>query len=55
MEVAELFAKGGSVMYLLLLSSIAVGAIGVERFRFYNSAARDAEKFLSALRESLKI
>ena len=54
MEAVELFAKGGSVMYLLLISSVAVAAIGIERFRFYSYAARDSEIFLSALRERLK-
>ena len=54
MEAVELFAKGGSVMYLLLISSVAVAAIGIERFRFYSYAARDSEIFLSALREQLK-
>ena len=54
MEVAELFAKGGPVMYLLLISSIAVAAIGIERFRFYNYASHDSENFLSLLKESFK-
>ena len=39
MEVVELFAKGGAVMYLLLISSVTVAAIGIERFRFYSYAA----------------
>ena len=54
MEIAELFAKGGSVMYLLVLSSVAVAAIGIERFRFYRYAAHESEIFLSALKERLK-
>lgn len=54
MEAVELFAKGGAVMYLLLISSVAVAAIGIERFRFYSYATHDSEKFLSALRERLK-
>ncbi len=54
MEVVELFAKGGAVMYLLLISSVAVAAIGIERFRFYNYAAGDGENFLSALKGKLK-
>lgn len=53
MEVAELFVKGGPVMYLLLISSIAVATIGIERFRFYNYA-RESENFLSLLKESFK-
>lgn len=55
MEVAELFAKGGPVMYLLLISSIATCAIGIERFRFYGCASHESENFLSALRERLKV
>lgn len=55
MEVAELFAKGGPVMYLLIISSVAVAAIGIERFRFYSYASHESETFLSALRERLKI
>ena len=54
MEAVELFAKGGAVMYLLLISSVAVAVIGIERFRFYSYATHDSEKFLSALRERLK-
>lgn len=54
MEVIELFDKGGFVMYLLLISSVAVAAIGIERFRFYNYASHESEAFLSALRERLK-
>lgn len=54
MEAAELFAKGGFVMYLLLISSITVAAIGIERFRFYRYAAHNSEIFLSALKERLR-
>ena len=54
MEVVEIFVKGGFVMYLLLISSIAVAAIGIERFRFYSYATHDSENFLSALKERLK-
>ena len=54
MEAAELFAKGGFVMYLLSACSVAVAAIGIERFRFYRHATRDAENFLSALKERLR-
>ena len=54
MEVIELFTKGGAVMYLLLISSIAVAAISIERFRFYSYASHESEKFLSLLKESFK-
>ncbi|MBQ4403472.1 MAG: MotA/TolQ/ExbB proton channel family protein [Selenomonadaceae bacterium] len=42
-------------MYLLLICSIAVAAIGIERFRFYSYAAHESETFLFALKERLKI
>lgn len=54
MEVVELFAKGGPVMYLLLICSVAVAAIGIERFRFYRYASHESENFLSLLKESFK-
>lgn len=38
-------------MYLLLISSIAVATIGIERFRFYNYASRGSENFLSRLKD----
>ena len=54
MEIAELFTKGGSIMYLLLAVSIAVAAIAIERLNFYNYADNDCEKFLDALKNNLK-
>lgn len=54
MDVVELFAKGGPVMYLLLICSVAVAAIGIERFRFYSYASHESETFLSLLKESFK-
>ena len=54
LEVTELFVKGGPVMYLLLISSVAVAAIGIERFRFYSYASHESENFLSLLKESFK-
>lgn len=53
MDVTEFFTKGGPVMYLLLISSIAVAAIGIERFRFYSYATSGSENFLSTLKEWL--
>lgn len=53
-NVLVFFEKGGPVMYLLLLSSIAVAAIGIERLNFYNYARRGGENFLSALNDKLK-
>lgn len=54
MEIAELFTKGGSIMYLLLVISVAVAAIGIERLNFYNYAADNSEKFLESLKDNLK-
>ena len=54
MSVVELFAKGGPVMYLLLIISVAVAAIAIERFRFYNYAKSDGEGFIKGLTDRLK-
>ena len=54
MDVVSLFDKGGYVMYLLLISSIAVAAIGIERFRFYGYAKHDSDSFLDQLSTRLK-
>ena len=53
MELAEMFTKGGYVMYLLLICSIIVVAIGIERFRFYKYAAGDGENFLQQVSERM--
>lgn len=54
MDILELFAKGGPIMYLLLISSIAVAVIGIERLTFYSYARGSGEKFLETLAEKLK-
>ena len=54
MDVANLFAKGGYVMYLLMICSVAVAAIGIERLRFYSYARGDGDSFLAQLRDRLK-
>ena len=54
MEIAALFTKGGAVMYLLLIISLAAVAIGIERLTFYNYAANNGEKFLESLKDNLK-
>lgn len=54
MEIAELFIKGGAVMYLLFIISVAVAAIGIERLVFYNYAANNSDKFLESLKDNLK-
>lgn len=49
-----LFHKGGPVMYLLLLCSLAVVAIAVERFIYYQNNAIDAQVFATKLRPLLE-
>ncbi len=53
MEIAEIFTKGGAIMYLLLIISVAVAAIGIERLNFYNYAGNNCENFLEALENNL--
>ena len=45
----ELFQKGGPVMYVLLVCSIVVAVIAIERFRFYRQAGRGASDFVAKL------
>jgi len=49
-----LFHKGGPVMYLLLLCSLAVVAIAAERFMYYKSNTIDAQAFACKLRPLLE-
>ena len=55
MDVIELFSKGGAVMYLLLLCSIAVIAIGIERLVFYHYAGNNSKNFLENLPVKLRV
>ena len=55
MDVIELFTKGGAVMYLLLLCSIAVIAIGIERLVFYHYAGNNSKNFLENLPVKLRV
>lgn len=50
----DLFHKGGPVMYILLLCSMAVVAIAVERFIYYKSNTIDAQTFACTLRPLLE-
>ena len=50
----ELFQKGGPVMYVLLVCSIVVAVIAIERFRFYRQAGRGASDFVAKLPSFLK-
>ena len=54
MSVLELFQKGGTVMYLLVICSIAVTVIGIERWRFYRYVEGEGESFLKNLPGWLK-
>ena len=54
MSVLELFQKGGPVMYLLVICSIAVTVIGIERWRFYRYVEGECEVFLKNLPGWLK-
>ena len=54
MELTELFTKGGAVMYLLLICSVAVTAIGIERLVFYHYAGNNADQFLETLQTKLR-
>ena len=54
MDALGYFQKGGPVMYLLLACSVAVAAIGMERFRFYRYAERGKEAFLRELLETMR-
>lgn len=53
MEVIEMFQKGGEVMYLLLICSVAVAAIFIERLLFYRRAEKGAAAFIEGLRALL--
>jgi len=49
MEIFEYFQKGGPVMYLLLLCSVCVVAILIERFSFFKKAGKNIQKFVDDL------
>lgn len=48
-NTAALFQKGGLVMYPLVICSIIVIAIAIERFVFYRAAATDADGLLARI------
>lgn len=48
------FQKGGPVMYLILLCSLAVAAIGVERFFYYKNVKTDMKGFIDNLTPALE-
>ena len=51
-EALHLFNAGGLVMYPLLLCSILVIAIGIERFRYYQKAESDISKLVEEIGHS---
>jgi biopolymer transport protein ExbB len=53
-QALSIFHKGGPVMYLLLLCSVAVVAIAVERFIYYRNSATDIQVFSARLRPLLE-
>lgn len=49
LQAVDIFHKGGPVMYLLLLCSLAVVTIAVERFHYYRTVLADSQGFLHHL------
>jgi len=53
-QCISLFHKGGPVMYLLVLCSLAVITIAVERFLYYRSMSSNTQAFLEKLKPLLE-
>lgn len=51
---AEFFEKGGPMMYLLLLCSLTVAAIAIDRFLFYRRASQGARALEEGVSKSLR-
>ena len=51
---AELFEKGGPIMYLLLLCSLTVAAIAIDRFLLYRRAAQGASALEADISAALR-
>lgn len=49
MNVIEAFQRGGPVMYLLLLCSLSVAAIAIDRFLFYRRAQAGSKELLERM------
>ncbi|SMC49967.1 MotA/TolQ/ExbB proton channel family protein [Sporomusa malonica] len=54
MQTINLFHKGGPVMYLLVISSLFVVAIAVERFLYYRNISTDSQSFYNKLQPLLE-
>ncbi len=53
-ECFLVFQKGGPVMYLIVLCSLIVAAIGVERFMYYKTVETDMSDFVKKLTSALE-
>ncbi|AIF50569.1 MotA/TolQ/ExbB proton channel family protein [Pelosinus sp. UFO1] len=53
-QCMSLFAKGGPVMYVIVGCSLAVVAIGVERFFYYKQMSTDSQAFIEKLKPLLE-
>ena len=53
-KALELFFKGGIVMYPLLLASIFIVAIAIERWVYYRKIELDADQLLAQVKEAVK-
>ena len=54
MGIIETFKAGGSVMYILLICSICVASIMIERIMFYKHAGKNIDAFVSKLPEIMQ-
>ena len=54
LQCINLFYKGGPVMYVIVGCSLAVVAIGVERFIYYQQMSADAQLFINKLQPLLE-
>jgi biopolymer transport protein ExbB len=53
-QCIHLFYKGGPVMYVIVGCSLAVVAIGVERFNYYRQMSTDVQLFIDKLQPLLE-
>lgn len=53
-QAVDVFHKGGPVMYLLALCSLAVVAIGVERYLYFRENTGDTQTLREAIRTALE-
>ena len=53
-RIVALFQKGGPVMYLLLVCSIVVMAVAIERFRYFRTAQGSGKIDFADLEGKLK-